>query len=110
MAEFDDLIEPNKEDAEESFGGVIKAAAEEDFETWQEEPLPSKVGLAVAHQTIIKRKQVATGPRKIITPVIPDLHSAGHMETEPIMEDESIIGIRVQCKCGATHEILFDYN
>jgi len=110
MAEFDDLVDPDQEAAEERFGGIIKAAEDEDFEAWQEAPLPSKTGLTVAHQTVIKRKQVATGPTKIIKPEIPVLHDADQMEVEPIMEDEAIIGIRVSCRCGANHEILFDYK
>ena len=110
MAEFDDLVDPNQDEAEERFGGVIKAAEEDNFEPWQEEPLPSRVGPVVAHKTIIKRTRVETGPPKFITPEVPELHGADQMEVEPIMEDESIIGMRVRCKCGANHEILFDYK
>lgn len=109
MAEFDDLADP-KQDDDEQFSGVIKAAEDDKFEAWQEKPLPTNSGLAFAHERIIKKRRVETGPPTIIEPVIPTLHDANQMEVEPITEDEVVIGMRVRCRCGAKHEILFDYK
>lgn len=110
MAEFDDLVDPKQDDDEEQFGGVIKAAEDDNFEAWKEQPLPTHSNLAFAHQRIIKKRQVATGEPTMIQPPIPEVHGSSQMEVEPILEDEIVIGVRVKCRCGAKHEILFDYK
>ncbi len=110
MAEFDEILDPGQEENDKRLGGVIKAAEKNDFEPWQEDPLPAKSGLTAARQTIIKGSRVETGSRRIINPEIPSLHSSDQMKAEQIVEDGAIVGIRMLCRCGAKHKILFDYE
>lgn len=80
------------------------------FVPWKEEPLPREASSMLHHQTIIKKKHVRPGKPKTIAPEMPVNLELEEVEVTPIVEGDRVVGIKVVCHCGATHEIRFEYD
>ena len=83
-----------------------------EFTPWQEESLPAHATSKLGHRRIIKSVNVLRGEPVKITPHItlepePEPES---MEITPLIEDDTIVGLRMTCGCGATHEVRFEYG
>lgn len=81
-----------------------------DFKPWHEEPLPEETRGVISHQTIIKKEQIKEGRRKVIKAEVPLEPDDEALVVVPIVEDEEIVGLRISCRCGAEHEIRFEYD
>ncbi len=89
---------------------VTKAADASDFVQWEEEDLPSAQNLQVAHKTIIKRSNVRPGAPQTIVPEVPALDNQRSMKVQPLLEDDTIVGMQVTCSCGNSHEVRFEFD
>ncbi len=89
---------------------VTKAADVSDFVRWEEDVLPSTQGLTVAHQTIIKKSNVRPGTPQTIVPKVPALVGRRPMEVQPLLEEDTIVGMKVTCSCGNSHEVRFEFD
>ena len=85
-----------------------------DFIPWQEEPLPKQAVSMVGHRRIIKSSKVRRGMPRKITPEVslePEPEPEGKsIEVTPITDGETVVGLRIACGCGATHEVHFEYR
>ena len=80
------------------------------FVPWKEEPLLSRASSILQHQSIIKRKNVRSGKPRTIVPRMPVDEKPEEAEITPIVEGDRVVGIKVVCGCGMTHEIRFEYD
>jgi len=83
-----------------------------DFTRWREEPLPAQATSRIGHRRVVKSGNVRRGESVKITHEVslepePEPESA---EVTPLMEGEIIVGLRITCGCGATHEVHFEYS
>lgn len=83
-----------------------------DFTPWREEPLPGRVTSKIGHRHVIKGSNVRRGEPVKVTPDItlepePEPES---VKITPLIEDDTIVGLRMTCGCGATHEVRFEYG
>ncbi len=90
--------------------GVTKAADASGFIPWKEEDLPSGRGLTVANKTIIKKSSVRQGAPQTIVPEVPSGVNQRPMEVQPLLEEDTIVGIKVTCSCGNSHEVRFEFD
>ena len=83
-----------------------------DFEAWSEEPLPEGARTMVGRTSILKKEDIKQLSSRRITPVLPMEPESEEqsMEVLPVMEGETLIGLKIQCHCGATHEVRLDYD
>ena len=114
-AQFDPLAksenqESDDTDHEADLSGRY-SADEVDFTPWQEEPIPrSDSGLG--HRRIVKKKDIMqTKPINIIHEISlePEDEIEG-MEVFPIKQDNLLVGLKIECGCGRSHEIRFEYT
>ncbi len=89
---------------------VTKAADASGFVQWEEEALPSAQNLTVAHKTIIKKTSVRQGAPQTIVPEVPARVNQPPMEVQPLLEEDTIVGMKVTCSCGNSHEVRFEFN
>lgn len=86
-------------------------ADEVDFTPWQEEPIP-RTSSGLGHRRVVKKKDIMQAkPVNIIHEISldPEEEIEG-MEVFPIKQDNLLIGLKVECGCGRSHEIRFEYN
>lgn len=95
---------------ENAHSGVTKAADASDFVPWEEEVLPSGQNLAVANKVIVKKSNVRQGVPKTIVPKVPTRADQVPMEVQPLLEDGTIVGMKVTCSCGNSHEVRFEFD
>jgi hypothetical protein len=116
-AQFDPLSEPADEEIDdraeedESDIGGHYSSSELDFTPWHEEPLPLGTG-GLGHRRIVKKRDIMQGnPVNIIHEVSlePESEIEG-MEVFPLKEDNLLVGLRIECGCGRSHEVRFEYN
>jgi hypothetical protein len=114
--QFDPLSEPanreldDKEEDETDIGGRY-LSSEVDFTPWQEEPLPRDTG-GLGHRRIVKKRDIMQGkPVNIIHEISlePESEIEG-MEVFPLKEDNLLVGLKIECGCGRSHEVRFEYN
>ena len=85
-----------------------------EFTSWREEPLSTRAISMIEHRRIIKSDRVhQSNPVKITHEVSlepePEPESES-LEITPLIEDDNIVGLRMTCGCGATHEVRFTYG
>ncbi|MCH7939897.1 MAG: hypothetical protein IID13_09155 [Candidatus Marinimicrobia bacterium] len=95
---------------ENAGGGVTKAADASGFVRWEEEVLPAGQNLAVANKVIVKKSNVRPGAPRTIIPKIPTHVDRRSMEVTPLIEDDTIVGMKVTCSCGNSHEVKFEFD
>ncbi len=95
---------------ENARSGVTKAADASGFVPWEEEDLPSAQGLTVANKTIIKKISVRQGTPLMIVPELPSRINQPPMEVQPLLEEDAIVGMKVTCSCGNSHEVRFEFD
>jgi hypothetical protein len=114
--QFDPLSEPanreldDKEEDETDISGRY-SSSEVDFTPWHEEPLPQDTG-GLGHRRIVKKRDIMQGkPVNIVHEVSlePESELEG-MEVFPIKEDNLLVGLKIECGCGRSHEVRFEYN
>ena len=80
------------------------------FVPWDTDLLPGNVSSMLQHQSIIKKAHVRSGKPRTIVPKMPVEVELKEAEITPIVDGDSVVGIKVICQCGATHEIRFEYD
>lgn len=84
-----------------------------EFTSWREESLPAQAISKLGHRRIIKSGNVVLRGEPVkITPHItlePESEPES-VEITPLIEDDAIVGLRMTCGCGATHEVRFEYG
>ena len=114
--ERESLLEPDKSGPatgsglEKAGGGVTKAADASNFVRWEEEDLPAGQNLAVINKVIVKKSNVRPGAPQTIVPKIPTHVNRRSMEVVPLLEGETIVGMKVTCSCGNSHEVKFEFD
>ena len=95
---------------ENAHSGVAKAADAPDFIQWEEESLPSLSHLSIANKGIIKKRNVRQGTPQTIVPKVPSLNDQQPMKVTPLLEEDAIVGMKVTCTCGNSHEVRFEFD
>ena len=95
---------------ENTYSGVAKAADAPDFIQWEEESLPSISNLASANKVIIKKRNVRQGAPQTIVPDVSALNDQQTMNVTPLLEEDTIVGMKVTCSCGNSHEVRFEFD
>ncbi len=114
--EREDLLEREETGAdtgsnpENAGSGVTKAADASGFVPWEEEVLPSAQGLTTAGKTIIKKSSVRQGTPQTIVPEVPARVNQPPMDVQPLLEDDIIVGMKITCSCGNSHEVRFEFD
>lgn len=102
--------ESDDTDLEPDLGGRY-SADEVDFTPWHEEPIPrSSSGLG--HRRVVKKRDIMQAkPVNIIHEISlePEEEIEG-MEVLPIKQENLLVGLKIECGCGRSHEIRFEYN
>ena len=80
------------------------------FVPWKEEALPTTASSMLQHQSIIKKEHVRPGKPTTIVPKMPVNVEQEEAKITPIVDGDRVVGIKVVCRCGATHEIRFEYD
>jgi hypothetical protein len=83
-----------------------------DFEAWTEQPLPESAKTKVARSSILKKDRIIQKSARRITPILPPEPQPEDqtMEVIPVMEGDTLVGLKIQCRCGATHEVHLEYS
>lgn len=89
---------------------VVKSPSGDKFVRWAESQLTTPLGKVGLDQVIIKRKRVTPGATRMITSQIDFEPQPKSMKATPIEQDGKIIGLTLQCDCGATHEVNFEFD
>lgn len=89
---------------------VTKAADASGFVRWEEDVLPPAQNLAVANKVIIKKSNVRPGALQTIVPEVFSRVDQPPMEVQPLLEDDTIVGMKVTCSCGNSHEVRFEFD
>ncbi len=91
------------------------SSGQTEFTPWREESLSAHATSKLGHRRIIKSGNVVLRREPVkITPHI-TLEPEPEPEPEsvditPLIEDDTIVGLRITCGCGATHEVRFEYG
>lgn len=101
---------PVEADEPKKSTSVVKSPSGDKFVRWAESQLTAPLGKVGLDQVIIKKKRVTPGATRIITSHIDFEVQPNSMKATPIEQDGKIIGLSLQCECGATHEINFDFD
>jgi hypothetical protein len=83
-----------------------------EFTPWREEPIPLELSTTLGHRRIVKERNVHQGqPQKIKHEISfePEPETE-HIDVVPLKDGDSIVGLRIECGCGATHEVRFEYS
>ena len=89
---------------------VVKSPSGDEFVHWAESQLNAPLGKVGPDQVVIKKKRVKPGSTHIITSQVDFEAQPKSMKATPIEQDGKIIGLSLQCECGATHEINFEFD
>lgn len=89
---------------------VVKSPSGDKFVHWAESQLSTPLGKVGPDQVIIKKKRVIPGSTHIITPSADFEPKPKTLKVTPIEQDGKIIGLSLQCECGATHEVNFEFD
>ncbi|MEE9464904.1 MAG: hypothetical protein V3W14_04940 [Candidatus Neomarinimicrobiota bacterium] len=88
---------------------VVKSTDVNDFVPWKEDPLTSGK-VAINRQTVIKKPLIRPGTPINIVPKVPVLDETEQMKVAPLMESDAIVGLKVVCSCGRSHEVRFEFD
>lgn len=113
MLEIPEQVTPEGEREDST---VIKgvSAPDTEFTPWREEPIPLQAATGLGHRRIVKKGKVLQGqPHRIKHEISfepePEPESK-YIEVVPLKDGDDIIGLQIQCGCGATHEVRFEFS
>ncbi len=101
---------PVEADEPKKSTSVVKSPSGEEFVHWAESQLDPSLGKVGPDQVVIKKKRVKPGSTHMITSRIDFETQPKSMKAFPIEQDGKIIGLSLQCECGATHEVKFEFD
>ena len=105
-------------DSDSAAVDINAEASSPEFEELSEPSLQSPPARSViGHRSIIKNTRLRVGtPSRISTdvPISPDPESASgeeaeEMEITPLYDKDSVVGLAITCRCGAAHEVRFEF-